>query len=102
MTNDAARDLEEIFDYIERRDSEGGRATYVLDRIEEAFRSLSEFPRQGRYPNELLEIGVREYREISSNPYRIIYRVEGDAVIILLIADGRRNMRSLLERRLLR
>ncbi|MCY4584915.1 MAG: hypothetical protein OXB98_02640 [Bryobacterales bacterium] len=34
-------------------------------------------------------------------PYRIIYRVREDDVHVLVIADGRRNMRVLLERRLL-
>ena len=35
-------------------------------------------------------------------PYRIIYRVLEDGVYILMITDGRRNMRALLQRRLLR
>ena len=35
-------------------------------------------------------------------PYRIIYRVMGDGVYVLVIADGRRDMRALLQRRLLR
>ena len=37
-------------------------------------------------------------------PYRIIYReIEDDVyVYVLVIADGRRDMRALLERRLLR
>ena len=34
-------------------------------------------------------------------PYRIIYRVMGDGVYVLVIADGRRDMRALLGRRLL-
>ena len=35
-------------------------------------------------------------------PYRIIYRESEDDVYVLVIADGRRDMRALLERRLLR
>jgi len=34
-------------------------------------------------------------------PYRIIYRVVGNRVYVLLTADGRRNMQTLLKRRLL-
>lgn len=34
-------------------------------------------------------------------PYRAIYRVQDKKVIIYLIADGRRDMQSLLSRRLL-
>ena len=65
------------------------------------FGNLSEQPQRGSYPKELLEIGVREYREVFFKPYRIIYRVAENNVYVLVIADGRRDMRMLLERRLL-
>ena len=100
LTDDAARDLEEISDYIARHDSTD-RAEHVLERIEEVFGSLSEHPQRGSYPKELLEIGVREYREVFFKPYRVIYRVTENNVYVLAIADGRRDMRTLLERRLL-
>ena len=101
LTDDAACDLEEICDYIARHDSPG-RAEHVLERIEGSFNRLAEHPRRGSYPKELLEIGVREYREVFFKPCRIIYRVAGNDVHVLLIADGRPDMRALLERRLLR
>ncbi|RPJ74031.1 MAG: type II toxin-antitoxin system RelE/ParE family toxin, partial [Desulfobacteraceae bacterium] len=34
-------------------------------------------------------------------PYRIIYRVMDKNVYVLLVVDGRRDMQSLLQRRLL-
>ena len=100
LTDDAVRDLEEVCDYIDRHDSPG-RADHVLEQIEKAFASLSEHPQRGSYPKELLDIGIREYREVFFKPYRIIYRVAEDNVYVLVIADGRRDMRALLERRLL-
>ena len=100
LTDDAVRDLEEVCDYIDRHDSPG-RADHVLEQIEKAFASLSEHPERGSYPKELLDIGIREYREVFFKPYRIIYRVAEDNVYVLVIADGRRDMRALLERRLL-
>jgi toxin ParE1/3/4 len=48
-----------------------------------------------------LAIGLREYREILGKPYRIIYRVMAENVYVLVIADGRRDMQALLQRRLL-
>ena len=72
-----------------------------MERIEGAFTSLSEHPRRGSYPKELLDIGIREYREVFFKPYRIIYRVIASNVYVLLIADGRRDMQTLLQRRLL-
>ncbi len=71
------------------------------DRIEEAFRGLAEHPYRGSYPRDLLDIGIRKYREVFFKPYRIVYRTVGATVYVLVIADGRRDMRSLLQRRLL-
>jgi toxin ParE1/3/4 len=100
LTDDASRDLEELYDYIESHDAPG-KANYVLDQIEKAFSNLSENPERGAYPKELLAVGLREYREIFFKPYRIIYRVIAADVYVLVIADGRRDMQALLQRRLL-
>ena len=100
LTNDAARDLNELYDYIAVHDS-SRKADYVLEQIEKTFSTLSEFPERGVYPKELLKLGIREYREIFFKPYRIIYRVMDKNVYVLLIADGRRDMQTLLQRRLL-
>jgi len=100
LTDDASRDLEALYDYIESRDIPG-KADYDLDQIKRAFSSLSEHPERGVYPNKLLAIGLREYREIFFKPYRIIYRVRDNKVYIMVIADGRRDMQALLQRRLL-
>ena len=100
LTKDAVRDLEEIGDYIVWHDAPG-RADHVLEQIQKAFHSLSEHPQRGNSPKELRDIGIREYREIFFKPYRIIYRVMGDNVYVLVIADGRRDMQALLQRRLL-
>lgn len=100
LTDDASRDLEELYDYIESHDVPG-KADYVLDQIEKAFSGLSENPERGAYPKELLAVGLREYREIFFKPYRIIYRVMAEKVYVMVIADGRRDMQTLLQRRLL-
>lgn len=73
----------------------------MLDKLLEATESLSAFPARGSHPQELLALGIREYRQTFFKPYRIIYRVIGKQVVIYLIADGRRDMQSLLSRRLL-
>jgi toxin ParE1/3/4 len=100
LTNDAARDLDEIYDYVALHDAPR-KADHVLEQIEKAFSKLSEFPERGAYPKELVALGIREYREIFFKPYRIIYRVMDKNVYVLLIVDGRRDMQSLLQRRLL-
>jgi toxin ParE1/3/4 len=100
LTNAAAHDLDELYDYIARHDALP-KADYVLEQIEKTLSKLSKFPERGAYPKELLEIGIREYREVFFKPYRLIYRVLDKNVYVLLIADGRRDMQSLLQRRLL-
>ncbi|MBI4618579.1 MAG: type II toxin-antitoxin system RelE/ParE family toxin [Desulfobacterales bacterium] len=100
LTNDAARDLEELYAYIALHDAPQ-KADYVLEQVEKAFSTLSEFPDRGAYPKELVSLGIREYREIFFKPYRIIYRVIDKNVYVLLIVDGRRDMQTLLQRRLL-
>jgi toxin ParE1/3/4 len=100
MTDDATGDLAEIVDYIEQHDLPG-KAGYILDEIEKVCKGLASNPRRGAYPSELLDVGVCEYRQVQFKPYRVIYRVIGEDVYVLLIADGRRDMQTLLQRRLL-
>ena len=100
LTADAARDLEGLYQYIALHDTPG-KAEHVLTSIEKAFGSLSESPDRGAHPKELLALGIRDYREIFFKPYRVIYRVLGKIVHVFLIADGRRDMQTLLQRRLL-
>lgn len=100
LTEDAVRDLEEIQQYIAEHDAKAD-ADYVLDRIEQVVKSLARFPERGAHPKELLALGIREYRQVFFKPYRVIYRVVERRVYIYLIADGRRDMQTLLARRLL-
>lgn len=100
LTEDAQRDLEELHEYITEFDSPAN-ADSVLNRMLEVVESLATFPERGTYPKELLVLGIREYRQTFFKPYRVIYRVIGKRVYIYLIADGRRDMQSLLSRRLL-
>lgn len=100
LTGDAAGDLDELHHYIAAHDTPEN-ADHVLEQIERTFSGLSEFPERGAHPKELLALGIREYREVFFKPYRIIYRIMDKNVFILMISDGRRDMQSLLQRRLL-
>lgn len=100
ITSDAQEDLDEIYRFIFLNDLPE-KADYVLEKIESSIKSLGEYPERGTYPNELLELGIKEYREVFFKPYRIIYRIKGDDVYIMLVSDGRRDMQTLLSKRLL-
>lgn len=100
LAKGAEQDLEAIHDYISEFDCVAN-ANYVLDELMDVVESLSKFPERGSYPKELVSLGIKEYRQTFFKPYRMIYRVTGSQVIIYLIADGRRDMQSVLARRLL-
>jgi toxin ParE1/3/4 len=100
LTEDAYRDLEAIHTYIADHDSPA-KADALLDRIEEAIESLSTHPNRGAFPKQLSALGIREYRQLFYKPYRIIYRVIERRVYVYLIADGGRDLQSLLAQRLL-
>ena len=100
LTEGAEQDLEAIHDYISEFDCVAN-ANYVLDELMDVVESLSKFPERGSYPKELVGLGIKEYRQTFFKPYRVIYRVTGNQVLIYLIADGRRDMQAVLARRLL-
>lgn len=100
ITDDAREDLALLYDYIAGNDSIA-QAERIMDRLLEVAKSLAQNPERGSHPRELLAFGFREYRQIVVKPWRMIYGVEPNRVIVYLIADGRRDMRSLLAQRLL-
>lgn len=100
LTHGAERDLEKIYDFIAENDTPDN-AEHVLTKLLEVAETLAGFPERGSYPKELLPLGIREYRQAFFKPYRLIYRVAGKQVIIYIIADGRRDMQTLLTRRML-
>lgn len=100
LTRGAEQDLEDIYEYIAEFDSPA-HADRVLDALMESAQTLARFPERGSHPKELLALGIKDYRQVMFKPYRMIYRVSDHRVVVHLIADGRRNMQSLLARRLL-
>lgn len=101
ITEETERDIDEIISYVDRFDSPA-RGSYVLSKLTEAIERLKEDPSRGRHPGELIDVGVKTYREFFFKPYRIIYRITDRNVYITLVADGRRDMVSLFHNRLLR
>jgi toxin ParE1/3/4 len=100
LTQGAEQDLEAIHDYICEFDCVES-ANYVLVALMDVVASLSRLPERSSYPRELVGLGIKEYRQTFFKPYRVIYRVADNKVIIYLIVDGRRDMQTVLARRLL-
>jgi toxin ParE1/3/4 len=101
LTDDAERELADIVQYVARRDSVAS-ANYVLTSLIEVAESLTSNPQRGTRPQELLALGDTQYLQLFFKPYRLIYRIAGKLVTIYVIADGRRDMQTLLAQRLLR
>jgi len=82
-------------------DGEDG-ADALLDRLVGAIESLADYTERGPVPPELEALGIRSYRQLSLPPCRVIYLPEPGLVTVMVVADSRRDFRTLLEERLLR
>jgi len=100
ITHRAKQDLRAIGRWIAEHDSPRA-AEHMLDEVLKTCEKLALQPERGAYPAEPLFLGIRRYRQVFFKPYRVVYRVDGDQVAVLLIADGRRDLKTLFERRLL-
>ncbi len=99
LTDDAKADLQDIYDYVADHDAPL-KADQLLEKLEKLVDSLGMFPERGAVTKELRDLGIREYREVYYKPYRLIYRTTAKTVVVYLVVDGRRDMQTLLLRRL--
>ena len=101
LLENAERDIDDIYHYVKRHDS-AEKAERLSQNIEQVIQSLQTSPLRGHCPPELERLSVIEYREVFFKPYRIIYEVAGGSVFIHSVLDGRRDLRDILQQRLLR
>jgi len=96
----ARDDLESIASYI----AEGSaiNALSVVERIEARAETLVTLPMRGRIVPELRWHGVMTFRELIEKPWRLIYRIEADRVVVVSVLDGRRSLEDLLLDRFVR
>src|SRR5215210_7958135 len=92
----AAEDLQEISDYIGQ--TSRAYADGLIDRILDAVHGLARYPRRGPRVREVRIRGV-ELRETSVRPYRVIYRLRQDRVIVLGVIHGARLLRKAIRGR---
>lgn len=108
LTAGAEADLSGIYRRRLAQRGAGGHdgADALLDHLVAAISSLAEWPARGAIPPELEALGIHAYRQLSLRPWRIIYLPEeaGGAgrITVMVIADARRDFRTLLEERVLR
>lgn len=66
------------------------------------FENIRQFPHSGYVPAELSDFGGLNFREALSGQNRVIYEMRGDTIYIHVVTDTRRDLRTLLQTRLLR
>jgi plasmid stabilization system protein ParE len=100
MTQSAERDLNEIIVFIAENNPQ--TAIKIMERIQAKINTLDHFPNRGGYVPELLARNIKEYRQITEAPWKIIYKVDDERVNILAIIDSRRNLTDILIKKLLK
>ena len=100
LSASAERDLSLLVGYIAEGDSLD-KAEHVLGKLTSLIESLAEHAELGVVVNELRAIGITQYQQLVWKPYRVVYEIVGDTVFVMVIADGRRDMQTLLQQRLL-
>lgn len=101
LAEEAEADISDIYRYVLAREGRD-QAEALLTKLSETVFALSELPNRGNVPKELSAIGMSEFREVHYKPYRVIYRILDQQVVVYGVFDGRRDMQSLLNRRLMR
>lgn len=89
-TETAWRDLELAADYI--AEESPGYAAALVRRVRDRARSLEEMPERGRVVPELDEPTVRE---LVVGSYRLIYEIGEEAVYVLGLIHGARDLSAL-------
>ena len=86
-TGPALDDLRGIRDYVSQDDP--AAAKRLAEKIRNGVLRLADHPLSGRVVPELSGL---DYREVIIAPYRIVYAVKKDKVIILRVWHGRREL----------
>ena len=94
-------DLKELRSHMVKQfGKDAWQASYA--KIKDAVNSIGTFPLGGDVPEELERLNLTQYRQLVSGMNRIIYEVRQEIIYIHIVCDTRKDMKSLLTRRLLR
>ncbi|MGK2953602.1 MAG: type II toxin-antitoxin system RelE/ParE family toxin [Thiobacillus sp.] len=97
----AELDLKELQGYMVKQfGKDAWQASYA--KIKNAVNTIGTFPLGGNVPEELERLNLTQYRQLVSGMNRIIYEVRQEIIYIHIVCDTRKDMKSLLTRRLLR
>ena len=95
----ALDDLDEIIEYISKTN-----LTYsikVMDKIYEQVSKLDMHPERWRIVPELEKYGYLIYRQLIVDYWKVIFKIEGNIIYIMLVIDGRRNIEDIILKKIL-
>lgn len=96
----AETDLKELRTYLTKHFStQTWQVTYSS--LKAAIRHLGTLPYAGSIPDEIEKLNLSQYRQILSGMNRVIYEVREQTVYVHIIADTRKDLPTLLMKRLL-
>lgn len=101
ILSSAEQDLKELKAYVIKNFSLAAWQKTLVE-LKKAILNLQHFPQAGFIPEEIEKLNLTQYRQVLSGMSRIVYEVRQGNIYVHLIADVRRDMNSLLTRRLLR
>jgi|1115.fasta_scaffold07642_8 plasmid stabilization system protein ParE len=101
FVNSAEHDLKELKRYMVKNfGSDTWQVSYA--RIKDAVNTIRTFPLGGDVPEVLERLHLTQYRQVVAGKNRVIYEVRQDTIYIHIVCDTRKDLTSLLSRRLVR
>ena len=94
LLQEAEAELDDIWLYVARESGSSDIATRLIEGITDRFWLLAQHPQIGRRRDADLRPGLRSF---SVGAYVIVYRTEGEDVLILHVMRGSRDIAGLLE-----
>lgn len=73
----------------------------LIDKLENALFQLAHSPEKGNVIPQISQQAGRQYLQILSEPFRLIYRIEQEIVYVTLILHQRQGIQKALQNRLL-
>lgn len=99
-SQDASDDLYDIIEYLKNKYG-NAKATEVFEKIVQRVEAIEEFSESGRFIPELLNIGIRDLKELIETPWRVIYRTTNTQIQVISVIDGRRNVEEILYKKVI-
>lgn len=87
----ALTDLDDIAEYIALSNPQAASA--LVQRVMETVERLELFPKSGKIPSEISELG---YREVVVSPCRVFYREEAEIIYIVHVYREERDIRKFM------